>query len=91
MKTKTGEVVTSLFIAKGSVVSTPIRALNLSEDVWGPDAKAFNPERWLAEDAQSKNVVQGHRHLLTFIDGPRTCLGKQFAITEFKVSVSLWV
>ncbi|KAF9032821.1 cytochrome P450 [Hymenopellis radicata] len=57
MKTKTGETVTSLFIAKGSVVSTPIRALNRSEEVWGPDAKAFNPERWLAEDAQSKNFA----------------------------------
>ena len=29
--------------------------------------------------------VQGHRHLLTFVDGPRTCLGKNFAVTEFKV------
>ena len=29
--------------------------------------------------------MQGHRHLLTFSDGPRTCLGKTFAVTEFKV------
>ncbi|KAK0448192.1 hypothetical protein EV421DRAFT_1705921, partial [Armillaria borealis] len=31
--------------------------------------------------------IQGHRHLLTFLDGPKTCLGKAFALTELKVSV----
>ncbi|KAK0438374.1 hypothetical protein EV421DRAFT_1714366, partial [Armillaria borealis] len=33
--------------------------------------------------------IQGHRHLLTFVDGPRTYLGKTFALAEFKVSKSL--
>lgn len=61
--------------------------MNRSTTLWGPDAKEFKPERWIGEQgipAAAKDV-QGHRHLLTFIDGPRTCLGKGFAITEFKV------
>ncbi|KAG2046590.1 hypothetical protein BDR06DRAFT_1014587, partial [Suillus hirtellus] len=46
----------------------------------------FKPDRWLTEDGISGKAkeVQGHRHLLTFVDGPRTCLGKDFAIVEFK-------
>ncbi|KAG1791802.1 uncharacterized protein HD556DRAFT_1484619 [Suillus plorans] len=41
-------------------------------------------------DGKAKEV-QGHRHLLTFVDGPRTCLGKDFAITEFKTILSVLV
>ncbi|KAG7441569.1 cytochrome P450 [Guyanagaster necrorhizus] len=82
--TKSGETVNSLFIAKGTVITTPIGTLNRSEQFWGPDAKEFKPERWLEDSAPRAKEIQGHRHLLTFIDGPRTCLGKTFALTEFK-------
>jgi hypothetical protein len=30
--------------------------------------------------------IQGYRHILTFSDGPRICLGKSFALAEFKVN-----
>ncbi|KAK0455641.1 cytochrome P450 [Desarmillaria tabescens] len=82
--TKSGTTINSLFVAKGTVVSAPIRALNRSEEFWGPDAKEFKPERWLEDSAPRAKEIQGHRHLLTFLDGPRTCLGKTFALTEFK-------
>jgi len=65
--------------------------MNRSAPIWGEDAKVFRPSRWL-ENAHGENgipakakEIQGHRHLLTFADGPRTCLGKNFALTEFKV------
>lgn len=29
--------------------------------------------------------VHGYRHLLTFANGPRTCLGRNFALVEIKV------
>jgi hypothetical protein len=29
--------------------------------------------------------IQGHRHLLSFADGPKMCLGKPFALAAFKV------
>ncbi len=86
MVTKSGETVNSLFVAKGTILSAPIRALNRSEEFWGADAKEFKPERWLEDSAPRAKEIQGHRHLLTFVDGPRTCLGKTFALTEFKVS-----
>ncbi|KAL1679210.1 cytochrome P450 [Schizophyllum commune] len=32
--------------------------------------------------------LQGHKHLMTFIDGPRMCLGRGFALAEFKSVLS---
>jgi len=68
-----------------------MECMNRSAAFWGEDAKVFRPSRWL-ENAHGENgipakakEIQGHRHLLTFVDGPRTCLGKNFALTEFKV------
>ncbi|SJL01048.1 uncharacterized protein ARMOST_04364 [Armillaria ostoyae] len=87
--TKSGETVNSLFVAKGTILIAPIRTLNTSEEFWGPDAKEFKPERWLEDSAPRAKEIQGHRHLLTFADGPKTCLGKTFALTELKVVLSV--
>jgi len=38
---------------------------------------------------RAKEIV-GHRHILTFSDGPRTCLGKGFALANFKVCLFLF-
>jgi len=65
--------------------------------IWGEDAKVFNPSRWLEDDHGNSGIpakakeVQGYRHLLTFGDGPRICLGKNFAMTEFKAVLSVLV
>jgi len=68
------------------VVSIPIRSVNRSERFWGPDAKEFKPERWIGGDMQGDMTkIQGYRHLLSFGDGPRMCLGKPFALAAFKV------
>ncbi|KAG1780538.1 cytochrome P450 [Suillus placidus] len=81
-----GEMTDSVSIAKGTLITISAAAINRSLAIWGPDAKEFKPDRWLSEDGISGKAkeVQGHRHLLTFVDGPRTCLGKDFAIAEFK-------
>ncbi len=63
--------------------------MNRAEAFWGVGAKEFEPERWLEGGDYSKaKEIQGHRHILTFSDGPRTCLGKSFALTEFKVRLT---
>ncbi|KAG1882722.1 cytochrome P450, partial [Suillus subluteus] len=86
VRTESGEVTDNICIAKGTLITIPGAAINRSSAIWGPDAKEFKPDRWLTEDGISGKAkeVQGHRHLLTFVDGPRTCLGKDFAIAEFK-------
>ncbi|KAG2066948.1 cytochrome P450 [Suillus decipiens] len=80
------EMTDSISIAKGSLITISVAGINRSSAIWGADAKEFKPSRWLTKDgitAKAKEV-QGHRHLLTFVDGPRTCLGKDFAVAEFK-------
>ncbi|KAJ7124543.1 cytochrome P450 [Mycena epipterygia] len=89
--TPSGETISSIVIAKGSGVTAPIRCVNRSEALWGPDAKEFKPERWFEDITVRAKELQGHRHLLTFHDGPRTCLGKSFALAEFKATLSVLV
>jgi len=89
--TPTGETISSVTVAKGSTVLAPIRCINRSEALWGPDAKEFKPERWFEDITGGAKELQGHRHLLTFHDGPRTCLGKSFALAEFKAALSVLV
>ncbi|KAL0948964.1 hypothetical protein HGRIS_009067 [Hohenbuehelia grisea] len=86
-----GNTVSSISVKKGQVVSSPIALMNRAEWIWGSDASTFRPDRWLEPGFGEKNDIQGHRHLLTFVDGPRTCLGKGFALAEFKAALSVLV
>ncbi|KAJ7580805.1 cytochrome P450, partial [Mycena floridula] len=88
--TRDGQVVSSVSIPKGALVVVPVRAINTSEMFWGPDAEEFRPERWLESESDSgANDIQSYRHILTFITRPRECLGKTFALTEFKSVLSV--
>jgi len=88
--TSNGDIVSSLFIKKGTVVTSPIRYINRAEAFWGANAREFEPERWLEVDGcEGAKEIQGHKHILTFSDGPRTCLGKSFALAEFKVGLHI--
>ena len=85
--TRSGDVVDSIAVARGTQIEISLSCINRSAALWGPNAKMFWPERWLEEDGipEAAQNVQGYRHLMTFGDGPRACLGKGFAVTEFKV------
>ncbi|KAG2064142.1 cytochrome P450 [Suillus decipiens] len=77
LRTATGTFTESVCIPKGTVVVVPLAALNCS---------AFNPSRWLEgdENKHGARTLQGYRHIMTFGDGARMCLGRLFALTEFK-------
>ncbi|KAI6012677.1 cytochrome P450 [Pisolithus orientalis] len=91
--TKSGQAVNSISVARGTRIGLPLAYTNRSTAIWGPDAKVFRPERWLERDGIPKKAqdVQGYRHLLTFADGPRNCLGKGFAVSEIKAVLSVLV
>ncbi|KAG6330537.1 hypothetical protein ID866_8551 [Astraeus odoratus] len=93
VRTKTGETVNDIILARGNVVVIPIPSVNRSEAIWGFDAKVFKPERWLDAEGVTQNAyeVPGHRHLLTFGEGTKHCLGKYFAIAEIKIVLSVLV
>ena len=88
IETSSGQILSSLVIPKGTILHSPMVFANCNEKFWGPNAKSFVPERWLEEDALVPKDIHGHRHLLTFSDGPRICLGRGFALAEFEVRLS---
>ncbi|KIM65584.1 hypothetical protein SCLCIDRAFT_439847 [Scleroderma citrinum Foug A] len=93
VRTRSGDLVDSISVAKGTRIGISVACMNRSAAIWGADAKEFRPERWLDKDGLPKKAqeIQGHRHLLTFSDGPRACLGKGFALAELKAVLSVLV
>jgi len=91
IKTSSGKMVDSIFVQKGTTVITPFVHMNRSEALWGPNAKQFVPERWLEENLHPSKNISGYRHLYTFSDGPRICLGRMFALAEFKAVLSVLI
>lgn len=57
-------------VPPGTVVGMSAYTMNFSEELWGPDAKEFKPERWFGE--QAKTLDSG---LATFSKGSRQCIG----------------
>ncbi|THV01187.1 cytochrome P450 monooxygenase pc-2 [Dendrothele bispora CBS 962.96] len=51
------------------------------EDLWGPDALEFDPDRFL-DDRLHKYLTPNPFIFLPFNAGPRICLGQQFAYNE---------
>jgi len=89
--TASGHLIDSLFIPKGTIIGLPLMFFNRSEAFWGPDSRQFNPERWLNDLSYPAKDLHGYRHLYTFSDGQRMCLGRGFALAELKASLSVLV
>ncbi|KAI6040867.1 cytochrome P450 [Pisolithus marmoratus] len=91
--TQSGEVINSISAAHGTKIGIPVSCINRSTKIWGADVKVFCPECWLEEDGIPKKAqdIQAYQHILTFVDSPRTCLGKGFAVAEFKAVMSVLV
>ncbi|KAK1139153.1 hypothetical protein N8T08_001209, partial [Aspergillus melleus] len=67
-------VVDGKLVPPGTIVSLSAYTMHYSEELWGEDARSFNPDRWLGPD--SKNLDQ---YLCTFSKGARMCLGRNLA------------
>ncbi|KZT61472.1 cytochrome P450 [Calocera cornea HHB12733] len=81
---KYGKVHESINIRAGDFVGIQIKAMNKSTELWGSDANEFRPERW-SEDIGPAGQIPGiWAHMLTFIGGPRACIGYKFSIIELK-------
>lgn len=52
--------------------------MNYSEELWGTDARTFNPDRWL--DGKGKSLDQ---HMSSFSKGVRSCIGQKL-VPELK-------
>ncbi|EMD33505.1 hypothetical protein CERSUDRAFT_118080 [Gelatoporia subvermispora B] len=86
-----GEAHNSVKIDKGTTVIIPIAALNTLKELWGDDAMEFKPERWESLPDAVSAVPGVWGNMLTFLGGPRACIGYRFAIVELKALIFILV
>ncbi|GAB2231020.1 hypothetical protein Droror1_Dr00027306 [Drosera rotundifolia] len=71
----------------GILVNLPIILLQHDNQIWGDDAKEFNPERF------SKGVLEATKgkavSYFPFGWGPRICIGQNFSLIEAKLAVAM--
>jgi len=81
------------FVPKGTTVILAPAAVNTSKQLWGGDALDFRPERFLGPDGKSNNQgsAKSNYSFLTFLHGPRSCIGQKFAVAEFACILAAWV
>lgn len=79
---KIGEV----FLPSGVLVNLPVLLVHQEEELWGYDAKEFNPERFNEGICKAS---KGNMSFFSFGWGPRICIASNFAITEAKLVLSL--
>ncbi|KAF8890475.1 cytochrome P450 [Infundibulicybe gibba] len=83
-----GLMIDRVFLAKGTSVRIPIEAIQRSQAFWGEDGAEFKPSRWLDNSTRVLGLRTSRPSALAYIRRwTRTCLGKMFALTEFKASL----
>ncbi|XP_030928905.1 cytochrome P450 714A1-like isoform X4 [Quercus lobata] len=83
-ETQVGNIV----IPKGVCLWTLIPTLHRDPNIWGPDVNDFRPDRFTDGVSKACKFPQAY---IPFGLGPRLCLGKNFAMVQLKVLLSLIV
>ncbi|KAJ8127383.1 hypothetical protein O1611_g6254 [Lasiodiplodia mahajangana] len=94
-------------IPAGTQIVICPRGTNHDVTLWGDDAKVFNPERYLSQPKQEytdpldedgnresakKNIgTRSNYATLTFLHGPRSCIGQSFARSELAILLATLV
>lgn len=82
-------------IPKGTRIMLSMTGTNKDISLWGADALKFNPDRWLPKFEGDKSAGLGgatsNYAFLTFLHGPRSCIGLGFAKAEFACLLAAWV
>ncbi|KAG6909595.1 hypothetical protein DXG01_016634 [Tephrocybe rancida] len=71
-------------VRKGQTIQIPILAMNRNKQIWGEDAKEFRPERWESTPEAATSIPGVWGNMLTFLGGPRSCIGYRFSLIEMK-------
>jgi len=76
-------------VTKGQGIFVSTLAMNRDRSIWGEDAFEFRPERWLAPNSHPRSFeIPGvYSGVMSFLGGPRHCIGYRFALLEMKVLV----
>ncbi|XP_028763793.1 cytochrome P450 CYP72A219-like isoform X2 [Neltuma alba] len=76
----------NLNLPAGTRVEIPVIWVQQDSELWGEDAKEFNPRRF-SEGISKATKSQGS--YIPFAWGPRICPGQNFALLEAKMALSL--
>jgi cytochrome P450 len=79
------------FIPRGTKVILCPWAVNHSKELWGEDASEFNPDRWMAPGQANSGGAVSNYAFLTFLHGPRSCIGLKFAVAELAALLAAFV
>lgn len=71
------------YVPKGTKIVPCIWAVNTAVSQWGEDANEFNPGRWTGPGRANNGGAISNYSFLTFLHGPRSCIGRSFAKAEF--------
>lgn len=69
-------------IPKGTFFIISPEVVNHMEELWGPDADKFNPDRFMGQGKANNGGANSNYAFLTFLHGPRSCIGQGFAKAE---------
>ncbi|KAG0645674.1 Cytochrome P450 monooxygenase lolP1 [Hyphodiscus hymeniophilus] len=76
-----GDTINGVFVPGGTAIGYAATAIFRDEEIWGPDAKLFHPERWLIHDERRLKEMNAVWELV-FSYGKWQCLGKNVAMME---------
>lgn len=76
-------------IPQGTEIVVSPWIINRSTELWGPAANEFIPERWISvqngqQKINSMGGSTGNYDFLTFLQGSRTCIGRDFSKAEMR-------
>lgn len=80
------ETFDKVIVRKGQDIIIPIQQINRLESIWGPTADKFEPERW-SQVPRAAKASGMPAQMLSFLQGPRGCIGRTFALVESKVLI----
>ncbi|CAE6495283.1 unnamed protein product [Rhizoctonia solani] len=92
VKSKDGRtMISNLPIKKGTHLYLSLGSVNRDKQTWGEDADQFNPSRWLkplSSSVTDSKIPGVYSNIMTFLGGPRSCIGVRFSQLEMKVVLS---
>ncbi|KIW16852.1 hypothetical protein PV08_04042 [Exophiala spinifera] len=79
-------------LKKGTMIILSPHGINRSPQLWGPDAEEFKPSRWIDKGTGKPNNsggAQSNYSMMTFLHGPRSCIGQGFAKAELRALLAV--
>ncbi|EFQ96998.1 CTP synthase [Nannizzia gypsea CBS 118893] len=69
-------------IPKNTQIVISPELINHMSEFWGPDADQFNPDRFMGSGKANTGGATSNYAFLSFLHGPRSCIGQGFAKAE---------